>query len=199
MSTQLSEIWRGLVDDAAIFPPGDRPLADAVQAYTDRRTEWYVDLVGSFVVKDVVRGERRKNPAAPFITSTLQQEAARKLRFSASKTMMVAQQLYEGVEIGDDGAVGLITAPTQAEQILATGQADAVLLARELLRDPYWPLHAAQAPSAEISWPAQYLRAGPRNAAWRTAWQPGYRPQAASDPSQVARSRKPAGPAPKPA
>jgi DNA topoisomerase-1 len=63
----------------------------------------------TFSVKDVVRGERRKNPAPPFITSTLQQEAARKLRFSASKTMLVAQQLYEGVEIGDEGPVGLIT------------------------------------------------------------------------------------------
>ena len=70
------------------------------------------------------------------------------------------------------GAVGLITAPAQAEQILATGQADAVLLARELLRDPYWPLHAAQALAAEISWPAQYLRAGPRNAPSRAAWNP---------------------------
>src|SRR5439155_26563866 len=61
------------------------------------------------VVRDVVRGERRKNPSPPFITSTLQQEAARKLRFSASKTMMVAQQLYEGVEIGTEGPVGLIS------------------------------------------------------------------------------------------
>ncbi len=62
-----------------------------------------------FVVKSVERGERRKNPSPPFITSTLQQDAGRKLRFSASKTMMVAQQLYEGVEIGNDGPVGLIT------------------------------------------------------------------------------------------
>ena len=65
------------------------------------------------------------------------------------------------------GAVGLITSPHQAEHIVATGQADAVLLARELLRDPYWPLHAAQALSAEIAWPAQYLRAGPRHATTR--------------------------------
>ena len=62
-----------------------------------------------FVVREVARGERRRNPAPPFITSTLQQEAARKLRFSASKTMMVAQQLYEGVDIGNGGPVGLIT------------------------------------------------------------------------------------------
>jgi 2,4-dienoyl-CoA reductase-like NADH-dependent reductase (Old Yellow Enzyme family) len=58
------------------------------------------------------------------------------------------------------GAVGFITEPYQAEQIIATGQADAVFLARELLRDPYWPLHAAQKLGADIDyWPKQYLRA----------------------------------------
>src|SRR5262249_38132149 len=62
-----------------------------------------------FVVKSVTRGERRRNPAPPFITSTLQQDAGRKLGFSAKKTMTVAQQLYEGVELGEEGAVGLIT------------------------------------------------------------------------------------------
>ena len=55
------------------------------------------------------RGERRRNPAPPFITSTLQQDASRKLRFTAKKTMMLAQQLYEGIELGEEGAVGLIT------------------------------------------------------------------------------------------
>jgi 2,4-dienoyl-CoA reductase-like NADH-dependent reductase (Old Yellow Enzyme family) len=59
------------------------------------------------------------------------------------------------------GAVGMITQPVQAEQIVATGQADAVLLAREMLRDPYWPLRAAHALDAEAPWPAQYLRAKP--------------------------------------
>jgi 2,4-dienoyl-CoA reductase-like NADH-dependent reductase (Old Yellow Enzyme family) len=59
------------------------------------------------------------------------------------------------------GAVGLITEPKQAEAIVAGGKADLVLLARELLRDPYWPLHAAQALGADVSWPVQYLRARP--------------------------------------
>ncbi len=58
-------------------------------------------------------------------------------------------------------AVGLITEPFQAETILATGQADAVFLARELLRDPYWPLHAAHRLHAEVKWPKQYERARP--------------------------------------
>lgn len=57
------------------------------------------------------------------------------------------------------GAVGLITESHQAEQIIATGDADAVLLARQLLRDPYWPLHAAKELGAEVEWPKQYLRA----------------------------------------
>lgn len=58
-------------------------------------------------------------------------------------------------------AVGLITEPMQAEQILVTGQADAVALARELLRSPYWPLHAAHALGVDWSWPQQYDRAKP--------------------------------------
>jgi 2,4-dienoyl-CoA reductase-like NADH-dependent reductase (Old Yellow Enzyme family) len=57
------------------------------------------------------------------------------------------------------GAVGLITEPLQAEHIVATGQADAVFLARQMLRDPYWPLHAARELGVEVSWPNQYLRA----------------------------------------
>lgn len=57
------------------------------------------------------------------------------------------------------GAVGYIVDPAQAEQILATGQADAVLLGREMLRDPYWPLHAAARLRSKITWPDQYLRA----------------------------------------
>src|SRR5882672_4389719 len=63
----------------------------------------------SFVVNDVTTKERKRNPVPPFITSKLQQEAARKLGFSVKKTMMLAQRLYEGVEIGEEGSVGLIT------------------------------------------------------------------------------------------
>lgn len=57
------------------------------------------------------------------------------------------------------GAVGMITEPEQAEQIISSGQADVVLLARELLRDPYWPLHAAHKLGIDIAWPKQYDRA----------------------------------------
>ena len=57
------------------------------------------------------------------------------------------------------GAVGFITEPVQAEQILATDQADAIIMAREMLRHPYWPLHAARALKVDIPWPNQYKRA----------------------------------------
>ncbi len=62
------------------------------------------------------------------------------------------------------GALGMITSAVQAEHILATGQADAVVIAREMLRDPYWPLRAARELGQAISWPVQYLRAGPEGA-----------------------------------
>ncbi len=62
-----------------------------------------------FRVDSVIRKERRRRPNPPLITSKLQQEAANRLRFTAKRTMMVAQQLYEGVEIGTEGSVGLIT------------------------------------------------------------------------------------------
>ncbi|HSC35560.1 MAG TPA: type I DNA topoisomerase, partial [Thermodesulfobacteriota bacterium] len=62
-----------------------------------------------FIVNSVERKERKKNALPPFITSTLQQEASRKLRFSVKKTMMLAQKLYEGIDLGEEGPVGLIT------------------------------------------------------------------------------------------
>lgn len=57
------------------------------------------------------------------------------------------------------GAVGMITSPEQAETIIADGRADIVLLAREMLRSPYWPLDAARRLDCQTDWPAQYLRA----------------------------------------
>jgi DNA topoisomerase-1 len=63
----------------------------------------------SYRVAALTRKEKRRNPVAPFTTSKLQQEAARKLRFTARKTMQIAQQLYEGIDLGEAGSVGLIT------------------------------------------------------------------------------------------
>jgi 2,4-dienoyl-CoA reductase-like NADH-dependent reductase (Old Yellow Enzyme family) len=74
-----------------------------------------------------------------------------------------AQRIRREADIAT-AAVGMITAPTQADQIVRNGEADIVLLARELLRDPYWPLRAARELGQAMSWPAQYLRAGPSDA-----------------------------------
>jgi DNA topoisomerase I len=86
--------------DGKAFTLGDEEAASAV--VTD-----VTDV--PFAVTSVKRRERRKNPAAPFTTSTLQQEAAKRLRFSARRTMSNAQRLYEGQEIGGRGQIGLIT------------------------------------------------------------------------------------------
>jgi DNA topoisomerase-1 len=83
---------------------------EAVIPNSDGAGRIVADVAGKeFVVQSVERKEKRRNPVAPFITSRLQQEAARKLRFTPKKTMALAQQLYEGVEIGKDGPLGLIT------------------------------------------------------------------------------------------
>ncbi|WP_207940895.1 DNA topoisomerase 1 [Enterococcus sp. DIV2402] len=79
------------------------PNAESVKEVTSRITG------KDYEVKNVEKKERKRNPAAPFTTSSLQQEAARKLNFRTRKTMMVAQQLYEGISLGRQGTVGLIT------------------------------------------------------------------------------------------
>jgi len=67
------------------------------------------------------------------------------------------------------GAVGLITEPVQADHIIRSGQADLVLLAREMLRDPYWPLRAGRELGQAMPWPVQYLRAAPAGSQARSA------------------------------
>jgi len=79
-----------------------------------------------FVVKSVEKKKKTRSPSPPFITSTLQQEASRKLRFTAKKTMLVAQQLYEGIELGEEGHVGLITyMRTDSVRVAAESQDEA--------------------------------------------------------------------------
>lgn len=76
---------------------------------TDVRTSIENAAKGKLSVANIDKKQRRRNPAPPFTTSTLQQESARKLGFGAQRTMRLAQQLYEGVDFGEEGAVGLIT------------------------------------------------------------------------------------------
>ena len=98
-----------------------------------------------YVVKSVKEQEKRRNPVPPFITSTLQQEAAKKLGFSAKKTMMVAQQLYEGIELGSEGSVGLIIyMRTDATRVAAEAQEASRELVRERYGKDYVPAQAPQ-------------------------------------------------------
>jgi DNA topoisomerase-1 len=86
----------------------------------------------SYQIEKVEKKKRTRSPAPPFITSTLQQEAARKLRYTAQRTMAIAQRLYEGVELGKEGAVGLITYMRTDSPRLAK---EAVTAARTWIRD----------------------------------------------------------------
>ncbi len=98
-------------------------------------------LVGvPFQVAQIEKKERRKNPPAPFTTSKLQQEASRKLRYSPKRTMALAQRLYEGVELGDEGPVGLITyMRTDSTRISAEAQAEAAEFVRERFGSEFAP------------------------------------------------------------
>ena len=102
------------------------------------------DLEGAaYAVKEVTEKEQRRHPAAPFITSTLQQEASRKLKFSNKKTMMVAQDLYEGVGLGSEGSVGLITyMRTDSPRIAG----EAIAQAREFIQSEYGKAYLPDAP-----------------------------------------------------
>jgi DNA topoisomerase I len=98
-----------------------------------------------YVVRTVTRGERRRFPAPPFITSTLQQEAGRKLGFTAKKAMMVAQQLYEGIDVAGEGPVGLITyMRTDSVQIARDAQDEA----RRVIGERFGPEYLPEAPPA---------------------------------------------------
>ncbi|HEX7596291.1 MAG TPA: type I DNA topoisomerase [Gemmatimonadaceae bacterium] len=97
----------------------------------------------TFQVTEVKRRERRKNPAAPFTTSTLQQDAAKKLGFGSKRTMRLAQDLYEGIEIGEEGAVGLITYMRTDSTRVAPSAADQ---AREYIKMMYGEAYLPDSP-----------------------------------------------------
>jgi DNA topoisomerase-1 len=96
-----------------------------------------------FIITDVKRRERQKNPPPPFTTSTLQQEAAKRLGFAAARTMRIAQQLYEGIEVGGEGATGLITYMRTDSTRVAAESADA---ARSHVRGVFGERYLPDAP-----------------------------------------------------
>ncbi|HUF25995.1 MAG TPA: type I DNA topoisomerase [Gemmatimonadaceae bacterium] len=105
------------------------------------------DVLGAFPVTEVKRRERRKNPSAPFTTSTIQQEAAKRLGFGSKRTMRVAQSLYEGVDIGDEGAVGLITYMRTDSTRIAESAAEQ---ARDYLRGLFGAEYLAERPQLYV-------------------------------------------------
>ncbi|MDD5673948.1 MAG: type I DNA topoisomerase, partial [Chitinivibrionales bacterium] len=96
----------------------------------------------AFAVSDIVKQEKSRKPYPPFITSTLQQEAARKLSFSAAKTMLIAQQLYEGLELGELGSMGLITYMRTDSTRIAE---DALREARTMITEQFGPKYLPEA------------------------------------------------------
>ncbi|WP_176585615.1 type I DNA topoisomerase [Priestia megaterium] len=96
---QFSAAFHSLVDKGKTVLTSEQDTRSILQQMNDNK----------FKVISVTKRERKRNPTPPFITSSLQQEAARKLNFRAKKTMMLAQQLYEGIELGSEGIIGLIT------------------------------------------------------------------------------------------
>jgi len=130
MAFVKTEYWSVIANLSAKLPPPFDARLYKIESLTVKtsgfddgvkKTEFHIkdeetakkilsELEGArYVVADVTTREKKRNPVPPFITSKLQQEASRKLRFSAKRTMQVAQKLYEGIELGSEGAVGLIT------------------------------------------------------------------------------------------
>ncbi|NUQ11376.1 MAG: type I DNA topoisomerase [Gemmatimonadaceae bacterium] len=101
----------------------------------------------AFPLTEVKRRERRKNPAAPFTTSTLQQEAAKKLGFGSRRTMRVAQSLYEGADLGDEGSTGLITYMRTDSTRVAES---AALAARDVVRREFGEAYLAAGPQLYV-------------------------------------------------
>jgi DNA topoisomerase-1 len=97
-----------------------------------------------YVVGSVATREKRRHPVPPFITSTLQQEASRKLRFSVKRTMGLAQRLYEGVELGKEGAVGLVTY-MRTDSVRVSN--DALAEVRKFIPERYSPAHLPPQPN----------------------------------------------------
>ncbi len=101
-----------------------------------------------YSVAEVRKRDVRQRPTAPFTTSTLQQEAGRKLRYTAQRTMVIAQQLYEGLPIGDEGSVGLITyMRTDSTQVAAS----AVQEARQYIQERFGPEYLPEKPRAYLA------------------------------------------------
>ncbi len=129
--------------DARFFGKGEEKIevtngedAEKIRAALEK-ADW--------VVRTVDRKERRRNATPPFTTSKLQQDSSRKLRFSVKRTMMIAQRLYEGVELGEEGLVGLITY-MRTDSVRVSN--DALTEVREYIKSQYGDQYLPEAPNA---------------------------------------------------
>ena len=120
-----------------------RELKDRDEVNEVIRDIWEASQQGPFNVSKVKRADKRRSPAPPFTTSTLQQDASRKLNMTPRRTMAVAQQLYEGVEISGEGAVGLITYMRTDSLRLSE---EAIAAARNFIADRYGPGYCPEKP-----------------------------------------------------
>jgi DNA topoisomerase-1 len=119
-----------------------RIRGEEVDLKSEEDTQQIVDELeaATYVVTEVRKGQRRRNPSPPYTTSTMQQEASRRLGFTANRTMRIAQQLYEGVEIGAEGSVGLITyMRTDSVNVAEAAQEEARAYIAEKYGDKFRP------------------------------------------------------------
>jgi DNA topoisomerase-1 len=140
---------------AKLFKTGQGSLEAKLNKHLDKKIEVksqeqmdeiLVAIQGQqFVVNKINRKEKLRHPAPPFTTSSLQQEASRKLNFTSRKTMVVAQQLYEGLEVGEQGSTGLVTyIRTDSKRVSETAQEEAKHLIIERFGPSYVPKEVKQ-------------------------------------------------------
>jgi DNA topoisomerase-1 len=118
----------------------------AIEVADEATAKSLVDQIegSKYLVHSVTTREKKRNPVPPFITSTLQQESSRKLRFSVKRTMMLAQRLYEGVELGAEGSVGLISYMRTDSTRVSNDALDDV---RGLIKDRFGPQFCPESPN----------------------------------------------------
>lgn len=140
--------------------PADLPLFVRVSA-----TDW---VEGGWTADETVQVARwLKEAGADLVdVSTGGSSPTAQIPVGAGYQVTFAAQIRKEADV-PTSAVGMITDPAQADQVVRTGQADLVMIARESLRDPYWPMHAAHALHQTPAWPAQYLRAAPKGSVER--------------------------------
>jgi 2,4-dienoyl-CoA reductase-like NADH-dependent reductase (Old Yellow Enzyme family) len=143
-----------VVEDVRAVWPDDKPLLLRISASDWTEGGWTVEESVALAKEAAARG-------VDLVDCSSGGNVLAEIPLSPGYQVPFAAQVRRDAGV-PTGAVGLITDPKQAEQVVAEGAADVVLLARELLRDPHWPLRAATALGVDVTWPVQYDRAKPR-------------------------------------